>query len=179
MELGRHTACSMWKSLAIAYVAIPFFFYAADGIGHRIWPETSLLWRISGQVVLLGCAVCTFLILRRVSQAARRSPAAAAVGGCLGLLQLFPVYIEVGQRIFWDPAGVARGGWQEAMKLYSVNLVFPVVTLSGSAYDGTTFTLVATVATLLLLGAFLPSTPAVEHPKTSATPTSQMRPNSP
>ena len=160
----------MWKSLAIAYVAVPLVFYGADGIGHRIWPDTSLTWRISGQMVLFVFAVATFLALG-ASRTAQRSPVGAAIGACLGLVQLYPLYLEVGKRIFWEPAGVAPGAWQETAKLYSINLVFPIVTFSGSAYDGTFFTLPVVFAVLLLLGAFMASRAAIEQPSGSPTPT--------
>jgi hypothetical protein len=59
-------------------------------------------------------------------------PLAVGLSGGLGLFHWFPIYLALGARFIWHSVGPMQGLWYLAL----LNMVFPVVSLSGATYDG-------------------------------------------
>ena len=139
------------RTFAVSYLVVGAAFYVANGIGHVLWPSHSFSWRVAGQLALLVVAVAFLGLVFALYPPSRRMPLVASIGAALGVIHLFPLYLELAGRFVWEPVGPRPSG-VEFLLMFAGNLVLPVVTFSGSAYDGTFLTIPATVIVLVLVG---------------------------
>ena len=141
---------------------MPTTFYLVDGIGHSVWPGGTVAWRIAGQVLLLLAGLSTFAILMRF----RWRPAALthtpAIGAALGLIHLFPMYMIAGAYLFWEPVNRWSPFDANFVSVMAINLIIPMVTFSGSAYDGSFLTIPLTIAAFFILATRMKRKPDAE-----------------
>jgi len=136
-----------YKSFLVCYIIVPIVFYTVDGFLH------SGLLRGLTQLLLIqfGLPVIAWILFRCLlvnKFITIDRPLPGAWGASLGLIHSFPIYLEIGSLYIWGPVGESPIDSRTVL-LYLVNLVLPIMTYSGAAYDGTF--LVIPISILLFL----------------------------
>ena len=142
------------KFVLFCYLVLPICFYIVNAALH--WEllalnEGSRL--ISMQICLPVTAFCVFWLSVRWIKPTGRWRMGGACAGALGLVHWFPVYLSIGALLLWDSPGKGEGVLSaETILPFFINLLFPIVTFSGSFYDGSALALCLSIVILLLMG---------------------------
>lgn len=123
-------------SFLICYLMIPIIFYAADGFLHSHVVNDRVEFLLI-QFGLPAVAWLSFKFILGNRSLKINKPISAAWGASIGLVHWFPIYFELASRYIWEPVGGRIAVDSRDILLFSVNLVLPVVTFSGSTYDAT------------------------------------------
>lgn len=137
------------RSFLIGYVAIPIAFYCVNILGHL--PLLTVWFPIALTIAL---AVTTLGVLRMLQRWRDRlrisAPLALSLGGMLGLLHWFRLYVAFGGRVLWQPAHPSPSlGWP---RFFALTFVIPIISLSGATYDGSLLGILVSMAILIRTG---------------------------
>ena len=137
------------RSFGIGYLAVPLPFYFVDGVGH-LRPLT--VWFPYGLTIALVVTTVVIVSLLRHWRARLRirAPLAMSLGGTLGLLHWFPLYMTFGRLFLWKPVG--QLALLDSLKFLGLTFVVPIISLSGATYDGSVFGILASMALLVAVG---------------------------
>lgn len=123
-----------YRSFLISYIAVPVVFYGLDGFLHSgLMSERVRFILIQLSLPVVARFVFKWLLENTLVKISR--PIWGAWGASIGLIHWFPIYLELASLYIWEPVGKVDSG--SSILVFFMNLVFPIVTLSGATYDAT------------------------------------------
>jgi hypothetical protein len=153
------------RSFLVGYLLVPVAFYTVDVLGHM--PRFAVLFPLVLTLALVGTAVGGFLALRFArSRLGIESPQFAGIGASLGLMHWFPLYLWIGSHTAWHPAAGAAS-LSRILYLYLLNLLIPIIALSGGTYDGSVIALIVSPLLIIPLARRWQRETATPSPETS------------